>query len=291
MKLVSFSSGHETGFGFVDQDHLVPLKPSQGCGKDLKSHLADIIKDIVAMGCTGLPRGAALPLASVCLLPPVPNPHKIFCVATNFDEPSRAKRPAPEYPLLFTRCAESLVGHGTALLKPAVSEAFDFEGELAVIIAAHGHKIPISEAMSYVAGYCCLNDGSVRDWQKHSTQFTPGKNFYRSGSMGPWLVTRDEVPSPASLHLETRVNGIIKQSIGMDRMIFNIAWLIAYISTFAPLAPGDVIATGTPSGFGSTRTPAEFLHVGDDIEITISGIGTLHNTVQQDSDPRPPLFS
>ena len=133
--------------------------------------------------------------------------------------------------------------------------------------------------MDFVAGYSCFNDGSVRDWQKHSTQFTPGKNFLRSGSMGPWIVTKDEIDDFNSMALQTKVNGVTKQAITMGQMIFDIPWLISYFSTFIPLSPGDVIATGTPSGFGSSRNPAEFLNKGDVVDVSISGIGTLSNTV------------
>ena len=141
--------------------------------------------------------------------------------------------------------------------------------------------------MRHVAGYSCLNDGSVRDWQKHSTQFTPGKNFFRSGSIGPWLVTPEEFPDLASVRMQSRVNGEVKQEIRLDQMIFDIPWLIAYFSTFTPLAPGDIIATGTPFGFGSSRTPQEFLSVGDVVEIEITSIGTLRNVIAHDGAGSP----
>nr|WP_254604243.1 fumarylacetoacetate hydrolase family protein [Leisingera sp. ANG59] len=236
-------------------------------------------------------RRKPIPLSAVELLPPITDPSKIFCVATNFHEPSRSGKLDPRFPLMFTRCADAQTGHDQPMLKPQHSEQYDFEGELAVIIGLPGHKIHRADAMSHVAGYSCFNDGSVRDWQKHSTQFTPGKNFYRSAGFGPWLVTTDEIPDPTALELETRVNGVVKQTIGMDQMIFDIPWLISYISTFAPLRAGDVIVTGTPSGFGSSRDPKEFLNDGDVIEVEISRIGTLRNVVQQDSDPRAVMFS
>ncbi len=215
-------------------------------------------------------------------LPPVVAPGKIFCVATNFREPANANKPMPDYPLLFTRFSDSLVGHGKPLKKPAVSAQYDFEGELALIICRPGFRIPQAEAMRHVAGYACFNDGSLRDWQKHSSQFTPGKNFFASGSFGPALVTIDEIADFAALRLETRLNGKVMQSIGMDAMIFSPAWLIAYVSTFTPLAPGDVIVTGTPSGFGSSRVPQCFLAPGDEVEVEISGIGLLRNRVEAD---------
>ncbi|WP_313805558.1 fumarylacetoacetate hydrolase family protein [Sphingobium sp.] len=278
MRLISFELDGEEGFGAVVDGRIVRLDRQSGGPCDLKSFL----ERHAGENWPDLPEADRLPLDAVRLRPPVPNPGKVLCVATNFHEPAREGKPDPEFPIVFTRFAESFTGHEQPLLKPGVSDKFDFEGELAVVIGRHGHKIPGDRAMDHVAGYTCLNDGSARDWQKHSTQFTPGKNFHRSGSLGPWLVTADEIPDPTTLRLQTRVNGVVKQEIGMDRMIFSIAWLISYFSTFTPLAPGDVIATGTPSGFGSSRTPPEFLSAGDEIEVDISHIGTLRNVVRAD---------
>lgn len=285
VRLASFEIDGERGYGALEGDGVLRLGTDAGAPPDLKAYLER------HHGAWPRPAsGDALPLASLRLLPPVPNPGKVFCVATNFHEPARAGKPDPDYPLLFTRIAAAQVGHGAPILKPAVSETFDFEGELAVVIGRAGRKIPLDAAMAHVAGYACFNDGSVRDWQKHSSQFTPGKNFARSGAFGPVLVTADEIPDPARLSLETRVNGVRKQAIGMRDMIFSIAWLISYCSTFAPLEPGDVIATGTPSGFGSSRNPPEFLAPGDLVEVEIPGVGLLANRVAQDTDPRG-LFS
>ena len=225
---------------------------------------------------------STVPLREVRLWQPISNPGKVICVATNFHEPSRAGKPVPEYPIFFTRSAESFVGHAEPLLKHAVSNSYDFEGEFAVIIGRPGYKIDQAKALNHVAGYSCLNDGSVRDWQKHSTQVTPGKNLFKSGNFGPWLVTSDEIPDPQELSLQTPVNGSVKQKISMDRMLFDISWLISYFSTFTPLAAGDVIAAGRPSGFGSTRTPPEFLSDQDVVEVEITKIGTLRNVVRQE---------
>ena len=279
MRFVSFEHDGDVGFGAVRGGAVLRLDRIPGGAADLKEHLArghGRASDIPA-------DAQELQLADIRLLPPIPNPGKVLCVATNFHEPARAGKPDPDYPILFTRFAESFTGHDQPLIKPSVSDRYDFEGELAVVIGKAGHKISQDEAMDHVAGYCCLNDGSVRDWQKHSTQFTPGKNFFHSGSLGPWLVTADELPDVAALRMEARVNGEIKQEIGLGQMIFSIPWLIAYFSTFTPLAPGDIIATGTPSGFGSSRQPPEFLNVGDVVEIQISGIGTLRNVIAQDA--------
>lgn len=275
MKLLSFATGSGQGYGALVDGRIARLDTLPGAPSDLRAFLAanHHLSEL------SIPATEEIPLESVRLLPPVADAGKILCVANNF----REGKPEPDYPLTFTRFAESLTGHGEAILKPAVSDNYDFEGELAVVIGKAGHKIRREDAMGHVAGYSCFNDGSVRDWQKHSTQFTPGKNFFRSGSFGPWIVTPDEVPDFGALNLQTRVNGVVKQEISMSKMIFDVAWLISYFSTFTPLSPGDVIATGTPSGFGSTRTPPEFLAEGDVVEVDIPGVGLLRNTVLQDA--------
>ncbi|CAH1652013.1 5-carboxymethyl-2-hydroxymuconate isomerase [Hyphomicrobiales bacterium] len=281
MRLASYETGDAQGYGVINADDMIiPLGDGPGAPASVAAWLAGGFGEGDVAGFAGEP----VSLSEVRLLPPIPAPGKIFCVATNFHEPSRQGKPAPDYPLLFTRYPDTLVGHGQPLCKPPTSSRFDFEGEVAVVIGKAGFQIPPAEAMAHVGGYACFNDGSVRDWQKHSSQFTPGKNFVRSGSFGPWLVTADAVAAPSGLTLETRVNGVLKQAIGLDRFIFDIPWLIAYISTFSPLAPGDVIATGTPSGFGSTREPPEFLQAGDIIEVAVPGIGTLSNPVREGYD-------
>ncbi|MFM6832726.1 MAG: fumarylacetoacetate hydrolase family protein [Novosphingobium sp.] len=275
MRLVSFDLDGEQAYGRVVGSRVTRLDCLMGAPRDLASALAsgwlDARPDV-----TG---AQELALDALHLLPPVPNPGKVLCVATNFHEPERGAKPVPEYPLVFTRFADSFTAHAMPLVKSALTEKYDYEGELAVVIGKPAYKVSRDQAMDHVAGYTCLNDGSVRDWQKHSTQFTCGKNFYRSGSMGPWLVTAEELPDLATVTLETRVNGEVRQAIGMGRMIFDIPWLIAYFSSFTPLAPGDIIATGTPSGFGSTRDPAVFLQAGDVVEVEISGIGVLRNII------------
>jgi 2-keto-4-pentenoate hydratase/2-oxohepta-3-ene-1,7-dioic acid hydratase in catechol pathway len=283
VKFASFEYLGCHSFGIVVNNSVIPLDAAP----DLRAYLP-----ILMAAKTAIPAGAiGIPLADVVLLPPIPDPSNIFCVATNFHEPSRAGKPDPLYPLLFTRCSDAQTGHNRPILKPAQSEQFDYEGELAVIIGKSGHKITRECAMNHVAGYSCFNDGSVRDWQKHSSQFTPGKNFFQSAGFGPWMVTTDEIPDPTILTLETRINSRVKQAIALDQMIFDIPWLISYISTFAPLRVGDVIVTGTPSGFGASREPKEFLTDGDVVEVEIAGLGTLRNVVRQDSDPRFSKFS
>ena len=224
--------------------------------------------------------GPELPLDSVRLLPPIPEPGKILCIGLNYLphilETGRAK---PEKPSIFTRYAESLVGHGSPLVRPAASAKFDYEGELAVVIGKAGRHIAPSDAWAHVAGYACFNDGSIRDYQNHTTQFWPGKNFEKSGSFGPWIVTPDEVGDITAQTLTTRVNGNVEQCTPVSDLAIGIADLIAYASTVLTLRPGDVIATGTPGGVGNHRKPQLFLEPGMTVEVEISGIGTLANGV------------
>lgn len=214
------------------------------------------------------------------LLPPITNPDKILCVGVNYDDHRKETgRDKSEKPVIFTRFADTQVGHGSALVRPRSSERFDYEGELAVVIGRPGRHIPESAALAHIAGYACYNDGSVRDWQRHTHQFTPGKNFPGSGGFGPWLVTADEVPDPFALTLTTRLNGQEVQKATTDLMIFDLKQLIAYISGFTKLNPGDVIITGTPGGVGDKRNPPLYMKPGDVAEVEISGIGLLRNPV------------
>ncbi|MDX1563069.1 MAG: fumarylacetoacetate hydrolase family protein, partial [Gammaproteobacteria bacterium] len=189
----------------------------------------------------------------------------------------------PEHPVVFVRFASSLVGQGPTMIKPAVSEKFDYEGELAVVIGKPARHVSRDAALQYVAGYSCFNDGSVRDFQRHSSQFTAGKNFDASGAFGPWIVTADELPDPAALKLETRLNGNVVQSESTGELHFDIPALIEYISTWTELMPGDVIVTGTPGGVGAGRNPPLWMQDGDTVEVEISGIGCLSNSIRQEN--------
>lgn len=254
----------------------------------LRSFIAAGMPDLVALG----KLEPTLATDEITLLPVIPDPEKILMAALNYHEPvvegDTAPEP-PEYPVLFARLPRSQVAHGAALIRPLASQKLDYEGELAVIIGRGGRHIARERAMEHVAGYSIYNDGSVRDWQRHSHQFTPGKNFDGTGGFGPWMVTTDALPDPETgLALMVRVNGIEKQRTTTSRMIFDVPYLISYISTFTTLAPGDVIVTGTCTGFGATRKPQEFLSAGDIVEVEIEGIGTLINHVL---DEVPPLSS
>ena len=210
---------------------------------------------------------------------------KILCVGVNYrPHIEEMGREVPEYPVVFVRFAQSLVGDGEAIVRPAVSEQFDFEGELAVVIGRDAHRVSRDEALDCVRGYCCFMDGSVRDWQQHTMQFTPGKNFDRSGAIGP-IVAADDIPEPAALELTTRVNGEIMQQGSVADLVFDIPALIEYCSAFTTLRPGDVIATGTPGGVGAARTPPVWLRHGDVVDVEISPIGVLTNTVRDENSP------
>ena len=223
-------------------------------------------------------------LADVRLLPPIPDPGVIACVGHNYEEHRiETQRDPTEHPSIFFRHAESLVGHDRPLLRPVESSQLDYEGELAIVIGRAGRRIRPEAAWEYVAGVSCFNDGSVRDWQHHTRQFGPGKNFASSGGFGPYLVTLDELPSDRIVQLETRVNGERVQRARTDQMIFSIPDVLAYLSTFLTLQPGDVIATGTPGGVGVKRQPPLWLKPGDFVDVEISGVGRLRNPVAQEA--------
>lgn len=225
-------------------------------------------------------RPVDLALAEVELLPPIPDPGKIVCAGVNYRaHRAEAGRTEAAHPTLFTRFADSQIGHRSPALKPAVTDRFDYEGELAVVIGSTGHQVSLERAWSLVAGYACYNDFSVRDWQRHTTQWLPGKNFPGTGAFGPWLRTADEVPDVCACTLQTMVNGEVRQDASLTDLIFSIPELLVYISTFTRLEPGDVVVTGTPGGVGLFRDPPTFLEPGDLVEVDISGVGRLVNEV------------
>jgi 2-keto-4-pentenoate hydratase/2-oxohepta-3-ene-1,7-dioic acid hydratase in catechol pathway len=215
------------------------------------------------------------------LLPPVPNPGKIICIGLNYRAHAiEGGNAIPDYPAVFMRCTTSLAAPGGTMIFPECSDKFDYEAELAVIIGKQARNVAAADALDHVAGYSCFNDGSVRDYQRKSTQWTMGKNFDGTGGFGPELVTPDELPSGAAgLRLIARLNGQIMQDSNTADMIFDVATLIATLSEAMTLEPGDVIATGTPSGVGYARTPPVFMHPGDVTEIEIESIGILTNVV------------
>lgn len=219
-------------------------------------------------------------VGAITLLPPVPDPARILCAGVNY-EAHRVEtgRDPTLRPTIFTRFPSSVVGHAAPLVKPHESDRFDFEGELAVVIGTTCRRVSVAEALDHVAGYACFMDGSVRDYQRLTTQFTPGKNFDGSGSFGPWITTADEIPDPQALRLQTVVDGEVLQDTTTDLMIHTVAELLAFCSTFTTLEPGDVIATGTPGGVGDRRDPPQYLHPGAVVEVAVTGVGRLVNTV------------
>lgn len=219
-------------------------------------------------------------LADVTLLPPVLPTAKVLCVGLNYrDHVLEMGREMPTHPVLFTRFPDTLVAAGAPMVMPNASDRFDYEGEFAIVIGRGGRAIAEEEALDHVLGYTILNDGSLRDYQAHTIQFTPGKNFADSGAVGPWIVTTDEFGPVASQRVRTTVDGEVRQDSSLDQLVFGVATLIAYISTWAPLRTGDIIATGTPGGVGAGFTPPKFLRAGGTVEIEIDGIGVLRNPV------------
>lgn len=222
-------------------------------------------------------------LSEVTLMTPIPAPEKIICVGVNYgkrNEEYKDGSPPPKYPSVFPRFPGSFVGHGAPLMRPPESEQLDYEGEIAIVIGKAGRRISAENAWDHIAGLTCLNEGTIRDWIKHGKfNVTQGKNFDASGSMGPWMVTADEFDPNAPLTVETRVNGELRQKDTTENLIFPFAELIRYISIWTTLKPGDVITTGTPIGAGVRFDPPRFLKPGDVVEVEVSGIGVLSNSV------------
>lgn len=273
MKIVSFAVGSQHSYGLVREDGIVDV--GRRCGETVLDHLADMSTLTRYEG-----EEADLQIGDVQLLPPVPNSGRIICVGLNYKSHiAETGNQPPAYPILFPRYPGSLVGSGAPLVRPRISDRFDFEGELAFVIGRPGRHIPAARALEHLAGYACFNDGSIRDFQKHTSQFLPGKNFDRSGSFGPWLVTPDEVGDVSALQLTTRLNGEIVQHAGIDDLLFGVEALIAYISQIWEVRPGDVIATGTTGGVGVARNPQLWMKPGDRVEVEIDRLGTLTNSV------------
>jgi 2-keto-4-pentenoate hydratase/2-oxohepta-3-ene-1,7-dioic acid hydratase in catechol pathway len=282
MKLLTYRWQGKESFGVVAGDGIVDIGSRLGAKyRDLKAVLAAGALDEVRRAAEG--RKPDAPLAEIAYLPVIPNPDKLLMVGLNYKaHREEAGRPETEKPTIFARYADSQIGHDQPIVRPRESDKLDYEGELAVIIGKEGRRIATAQALSHVAGYACYNDGSVRDFQRHTSQWHPGKNFVATGPFGPWMVTADEIPDPQTLTLETRLNGKVMQHTTTDLMIFPVAELIAYCSSFCNLAPGDVIVSGTPGGVGYARKPPVFMKPGDTVEIEISKIGVLRNGVIDD---------
>ena len=282
MKLISFLHHNTPSYGIVQGDDVLNLTPILGAqAPDLKSLIAHNMVDQAAKALAS--HKPDLKFADLHLLPVITNPNKIVCVGLNYaDHVRETGRELTESPALFLRVSESQIGHGQNIVRPPESHRLDYEGEIAVIIGKGGRRISEAESWSHIAGYSCYNDGSVRDWQVSTTQWTAGKNFWRTGGFGPWMVTADEIQPNQKMTLITRLNGQELQRATTDMMIHSIPRQIAYISTFIPLEPGDVIVTGTPGGVGNKRTPQLFMKPGDVVEIEVDAVGILRNGIVDD---------
>jgi 2-keto-4-pentenoate hydratase/2-oxohepta-3-ene-1,7-dioic acid hydratase in catechol pathway len=275
MKIASFVRHGRPGFGPVSAGLVTDVSTRLGSLAAVLAH-ADFAARIAA-ATEDAPQHA---LADVTLVSPVPQPNRIICVGLNYKTHiAEMGREPGEHPAIFMRYPDSIVGHGQPIERARVSEQYDFEGELAFIIGIGGRHVAAADAMASVAGFTAFNDGSIRDWQRHTQQFGPGKNFYHSGACGPWLVTTDELADIGAQTLTTRLNGQVMQHARLDDLLFGVPALVAYLSTIFPLLPGDIIATGTTGGVGAARKPPVWMKPGDTVAIEISGIGTLENTV------------
>jgi 2-keto-4-pentenoate hydratase/2-oxohepta-3-ene-1,7-dioic acid hydratase in catechol pathway len=279
MKLISYRDGEGDTVGVVDGNGVINVgRASNVEGQTLRQILANGALDAARAYAEG--RVADSTLDDVTLLPLIPDPEKIICVGLNYaSHAAEGGNKLPEFPSLFPRYSNTQVGHGQPMIRPKVSETFDYEGEFAFVIGKTGRHVKKADAYSHVAGYSCYNDGSIREWQRHTTQYLPGKNFVGTGGFGPWLVTTDEIPDPSVLSIQTRLNGDVMQQGTLDDLIFDVPTLVEYISTFTELVPGDVISTGTTSGVGAYRTPPVWMKAGDTIEVEVSQIGVLRNPI------------
>lgn len=279
MKYISFIGASGPSYGVLCNDHVVDLGAALGASApDLRSLIAHGLLGEVPRLLQDLQPSACL--QDLRLLPVIPNPGKIVCIGLNYHEHvAETKRTVTEAPTLFLRVPASQVAHGQAMVLPPESHKLDYEGEIAIVIGKGGRRINATDAWQHIAGYACYNDGSLRDWQSATPQWTAGKNFWRTGGFGPWMVSADDILPGQRMRITTRLNEKEVQCATTDMMIHGIAQQIAFISIVTPLEPGDVIVTGTPGGIGAGRKPPLFLKPGDVVEVEVDAIGTLRNTV------------
>jgi 5-carboxymethyl-2-hydroxymuconate isomerase len=282
VRFLSFAVGDYVSFGAVTDGGIVDLGRLFGAEHPTLGAVlrAGELSRAIALAAGTKP---TIALDEIRYLPTITDPEKIACIGINYgnrNEEYKDGAEAPKYPSVFMRTPGSLVGHAESIVNPPESNQLDYEGEIVLVIGKAGRRIAAADAWSHVAGLSLMNEGSVRDWLRHSKfNVTPGKNFERSGSLGPWLVTADAIPSDAVLHLTTRVNGELRQDDTTANLIFPFARLIEYLSSFMRLLPGDLIATGTPTGAGARFDPPKYLRGGDTVEIHVPEIGTLRNVV------------
>ena len=278
MKLATFKTAQGPSYGVITGKGIVDLRRYLGNQyPDLKTLIAgngfaDAVKH--------LNETPDYKESDISWLPLIPNPGKILCVGLNYqDHVVETGRDNTEQPAIFIRVAESQVGHKQPIIRPKESTHLDFEAEIAVIIGRAGRRISQKDAWGHIAGYSCYNDGSVRDWQRHTIQWTAGKNFTQTGGFGPWMVTADDIPPNTKMTLSCRLNGETMQKATTEQMIFKIPKIIEYCSTWTTLEPGDVLVTGTPGGVGARRNPPVWMKPGDKVEIEIDKVGILENTI------------
>lgn len=282
MKFASFWQDGKVLWGIVEGETLVPVGPESA--RRYPSLRAAIAADALSAVLTSADRGQPIPLESIRWAPVIPDATKIICVGLNYENHRKeTERPVVDHPTIFLRLADSQIGHLQPLIKPRVSNELDYEGELAIVIGKGGRSIPATDALNHIAGFTAYNDGSVRDWQRHTMQFTPGKNFPGTGAFGPWLVTPEEFGDIPGKRIQTRLNGQVMQDAHFADLIFPLDQLIAYCSAFTPLSAGDVIVTGTPGGVGAKRNPPVFMKHGDVVEVEIDGIGVLRNPIANEA--------
>lgn len=277
MRWISFEKGGRASYGVVVDDGIVDVGTTRP-ERTLKDLLAS--GDLAKAGADAAKRRPDHRLADVRYLPVITNPDKILCVGINYKaHQEETGREATSHPTIFVRFAGAQVGHEQPMIKPFESDRLDYEGEIAVVIGKRARRVAKADALDYVAGFSCYNDGSVRDFQRHTTQFTPGKNFVGTGGFGPWLMTKDACGPLGAMELTTRLNGEVMQHATASLLIFGFEDIIAYCSTFIELVPGDVIVTGTPGGVGAARNPPVFMKAGDVIEVEVKPIGVLRNRI------------
>ncbi len=275
MKLVSYRHGGREAYGVVKGDGVVDMSARLD-HPTLKSALSGLaVGEMERLAARADPDVA---LDAIEHMFPVTAPDAIFCVGRNY-RGYHENVDAPRWPSVFARFAASFSAHGQEIYRPRVSEQLDYEGEIGVVIGKAGRHVPEARALDHVAGYTIVNEGSVRDWQSRGTQNCPGKNFHRSGAIGPWMATRDEIEDPGRLRIRTTVDGETRQDGGSDMMIFDIPFVIAHISKFAWLSPGDLIATGSPGGSAVEGDPPRWLEPGQAVSVEIGPVGVLSNTV------------
>jgi len=283
MRLLTFAAGDYRSFGAMTNDGVVDLGVKLDCTSIRQLLERQALPSALEIAASS---DADFSADEITYLPTIPNPQKIICIGVNYgnrNEEYKDGSEAPKYPSVFLRTRESLVGHGAPIMNPPESDQLDYEGEIVIVIGKSGRRIAEADTWDYVAGLTLMNEGSVRDWLRHAKfNVTQGKNFVRSGSLGPWMVTADEFSPDQALTLQTHVNGELRQNDTTENLIFPFKFLISYLSTFMHLKPGDIIATGTPTGAGARFNPPKYLRNGDIVEVSVAGIGELANRIEDE---------